>query len=378
MTTRLSIKRWNFITIEVKYSIVIISNMLTAILLSSCSNHEPIDKHSEQANVRRHQERIDTADKNLDLQAYADLEKRLEGLNSKGWSLDNYFMAKSRSWLEFSYDQYSENDSTGTDVAAMNEAEVIITQLEAGEQPTFETNLINGASKLRDDLWEKTASLKLDERFRCAEPKVAELEVQLVWAGHEHQQMGWRHSEPYIRIAEKINSQISDLITHCYTIAAETIRTDLTDIQESNRHNKDSLNYILSLQTDTSQESTIGIKKSLGLSVNIFFAFNKHQVDIWDQKKLQPFLTALKRHSQLILVISGHTDPRGDDKYNQVLSQLRADAVSAYFQSKGLVKDRIYASGRGKIREFPLTEDNFSRNRHVNVRLALAPSISPE
>jgi outer membrane protein OmpA-like peptidoglycan-associated protein len=46
--------------------------------------------------------------------------------------------------------------------------------------------------------------------------------------------------------------------------------------------------------------------------------------------------------------ISGHTDSKGDDNYNQKLSEARAQSVVNYLISKGIDKDRLSAIGYGE------------------------------
>ncbi len=48
--------------------------------------------------------------------------------------------------------------------------------------------------------------------------------------------------------------------------------------------------------------------------------------------------------------IGGHTDSRGDDAYNQDLSQRRAEAVKAYLVSRGVSADQLQAVGYGETR----------------------------
>jgi OOP family OmpA-OmpF porin len=38
----------------------------------------------------------------------------------------------------------------------------------------------------------------------CAQAKTACGEVELVHAGHEQAQLGWRHAKPYVQIAEDL------------------------------------------------------------------------------------------------------------------------------------------------------------------------------
>ncbi|MBB3118578.1 OmpA family protein [Pseudoduganella violacea] len=48
------------------------------------------------------------------------------------------------------------------------------------------------------------------------------------------------------------------------------------------------------------------------------------------------------------ITITGYTDRLGADKYNQKLSERRANAVKAYLESKGVAGSRLNAQGKGK------------------------------
>ena len=48
------------------------------------------------------------------------------------------------------------------------------------------------------------------------------------------------------------------------------------------------------------------------------------------------------------VVVEGHTDRMGSHKYNQKLSERRAESVKAYLVSKGVDRDRIETLGMGK------------------------------
>ena len=60
-------------------------------------------------------------------------------------------------------------------------------------------------------------------------------------------------------------------------------------------------------------------------------------------------VTKMKAHPEVeLLLVSGHADRIGSDKYNQRLSERRADAVKAYLVSQGVADQRIEAVGKGE------------------------------
>lgn len=63
------------------------------------------------------------------------------------------------------------------------------------------------------------------------------------------------------------------------------------------------------------------------------------------------------------IVIEGHCDVRGDEAYNQTLSEQRAEAVKAYLVAKGVPGDQLSTVGYGESR--PLSRTNDAVNRRV-------------
>jgi len=77
----------------------------------------------------------------------------------------------------------------------------------------------------------------------------------------------------------------------------------------------------------------------------------------------------LKENPTMVVEIGGHTDTRGSRRYNQRLSQRRAEAVKNYLvRVHGIDPSRLIAKGYGESR--PLvkperTEADYAKNRRV-------------
>jgi len=103
----------------------------------------------------------------------------------------------------------------------------------------------------------------------------------------------------------------------------------------------------------------------------------------FDEDELKPEAApSLDRIVELIglteddeIQVVGHTDSRGDDAYNQALSQRRAQAVVDYLTSQGVPADRLAAVGRGESEPVADNEssdgsdnpDGRAQNRRVEV-----------
>ena len=83
------------------------------------------------------------------------------------------------------------------------------------------------------------------------------------------------------------------------------------------------------------------------LSATEMFAFNSDQLKM-PQPKSDEIAAALNDNSQVTNVMAtGYTDRIGSMKYNQMLSQRRAESVKSYLVAKGISPSRINAQGKG-------------------------------
>jgi outer membrane protein OmpA-like peptidoglycan-associated protein len=82
--------------------------------------------------------------------------------------------------------------------------------------------------------------------------------------------------------------------------------------------------------------------------------------------RLAIFLSA---NPQTKIIIEGHTDSRGSDEYNEVLSERRARAVSTELMSRGISTDQLQTLGRGK--GYPVASNDTPEGRQQNRRVEI-------
>jgi len=102
----------------------------------------------------------------------------------------------------------------------------------------------------------------------------------------------------------------------------------------------------------------------------IKFEFGSYKLLGSSFDELDALALYLVKHPQVSIVLAGHTDDVGSDRYNQRLSLQRAENVARYLKLQGVAANRIATEGYGKSQPI-LTEDSDdarAMNRRVEVR----------
>jgi OmpA-OmpF porin, OOP family len=283
-----------------------------------------------------------------DLQGYKAQQAAIKALNDTGkHPINSYSVAKAQCWLDVSVHEYSRNDRSRFPQLALQESQKITDYLKASTgtgaaatdaaNPASKTPLVNDAAKLRDDLWAQATGMKGEGGLRCAEQRVACAEVELVHAGNEHQQQGWRHAKPYVQLAEDNLVQAQEAIKAC---GAKPLVAAPAAAPAASPSPSPTV-----LVTPASVEKVV-------LNASALFKFNKRgEGDLLPQGRAQ--LDALAKKitggyaSVEKIALVGYTDRLGAEKYNDRLSLERANTVKVYLEKQG-VKAPISTTGRGK------------------------------
>ncbi|AWX45964.1 Peptidoglycan-associated lipoprotein [Flagellimonas maritima] len=80
----------------------------------------------------------------------------------------------------------------------------------------------------------------------------------------------------------------------------------------------------------------------------IYFDFDKHNIRPDAEVELAKILSAMKEYPQLVIHIESHTDSRGNDRYNELLSDRRAKSTLEWLVKKGINRSRLSAKGYGE------------------------------
>ena len=96
---------------------------------------------------------------------------------------------------------------------------------------------------------------------------------------------------------------------------------------------------------------------------NVYYDYNKASLKPESYQSLDQLVDMLQQNPTMVIEISAHTDNKGTEKYNQKLSEARAQSVVAYLVSKGIEASRLQAKGYGATQPIaPNTNDDGSDN----------------
>ena len=71
------------------------------------------------------------------------------------------------------------------------------------------------------------------------------------------------------------------------------------------------------------------------------------------------------------VLLTGHTDPRGDDDYNMALGGKRAESVKTAIVTFGVEGGRLEVTSRGKVDAKGTDDESWSRDRRVDIGLLI-------
>ncbi|XBC37952.1 MAG: OmpA family protein [Buchnera aphidicola (Floraphis choui)] len=137
---------------------------------------------------------------------------------------------------------------------------------------------------------------------------------------------------------------------------------------------KDTLEKVISDQNSSSIDIPVNVDTpkqidELKKDNTIYFNFNKSIINAKFSKILNKIAKFLYNNPNINIIIEGHTDKRGSEKYNIELGKRRAESVKLYLESKGIPSKQIsiISYGSDKPAEIGDKEDIYSKNRRAIV-----------
>ena len=121
------------------------------------------------------------------------------------------------------------------------------------------------------------------------------------------------------------------------------------------------------IEVQRTSENTL----NLTMPSNVTFAFDSADLTPQAQGALDSVAKVLNQYPDSTINVTGHTDDKGSDSYNQVLSERRAASVASYLSQHGVNFSRLTQQGMGeKMPKVPnVNEANRGQNRRVELAI---------
>lgn len=110
--------------------------------------------------------------------------------------------------------------------------------------------------------------------------------------------------------------------------------------------------------------------------LHIYYDFDQSYIREDAKPEVEKLLNTMTENPEIIVEIGSHTDSRGSKRYNQRLSQRRADAVVRYLVKNGVERDRLVPLGYGETKTvnnckdfIPCSERDHQLNRRTEFRI---------
>jgi outer membrane protein OmpA-like peptidoglycan-associated protein len=112
----------------------------------------------------------------------------------------------------------------------------------------------------------------------------------------------------------------------------------------------------------------------------LLFDFDSDRVRAEAAANLRNLAQSLDKYPGTELLIVGHTDSKGEDGYNQGLSERRARSTADYLASQGVERSRLRTTGRGESEPVAdnASADGQQRNRRVEVAIFAGEKLKAE
>jgi outer membrane protein OmpA-like peptidoglycan-associated protein len=99
----------------------------------------------------------------------------------------------------------------------------------------------------------------------------------------------------------------------------------------------------------------------------VLFGYDRSDLSDDAKTSLDKLRATLLKYPETNITIIGHTDSKGTTKYNQTLSESRANSVASYTSRNGIDNNRLTAIGKGETDPVATndTEEGSASNRRV-------------
>jgi outer membrane protein OmpA-like peptidoglycan-associated protein/tetratricopeptide (TPR) repeat protein len=150
----------------------------------------------------------------------------------------------------------------------------------------------------------------------------------------------------------------------------DTYFTNTEDVSTKGKKQSEDMFVKLKLELER-----IVINKPIVLE-NIYYDLDKYDIRPDAAQGLDNLIAIMKDNPGINIELSSHTDSRADDRYNDILSQKRADAAVDYIIAHGISGSRLVAKGYGErqlvnrcANNVKCTEEEHQQNRRTEFKV---------
>jgi len=155
----------------------------------------------------------------------------------------------------------------------------------------------------------------------------------------------------------------------------DRIEIDASEVRDLNEH-KDMIVGGVDYNFRSYEEVVPAVSEEVALRTDkiiLYFDTNKQEINLTDDQRnyLDRLMAYLEQNPDAKASVTGHTDDRGDDKWNMRLSRKRSEFVRDFMIEQGILKRQITNEGIGPDEpiESNATEEGRAKNRRVEITL---------
>ncbi len=137
---------------------------------------------------------------------------------------------------------------------------------------------------------------------------------------------------------------------------------------------------VLRLLPPESDVEIVTINEPIRLN-NIYYDFDDDKILVNSEKDLAYLKELMDKYPDMVIELSSHTDSRGNDDYNEKLSQRRANSAKKWLMTKKISAQRIVAKGYGEDKILnhctngeECTEEEHRFNRRTEFKILSGPT----
>ena len=151
---------------------------------------------------------------------------------------------------------------------------------------------------------------------------------------------------------ERFNSNYDFITKKISALKKELEKQNTSNIDNKEKENEKSSLIELSKDNKSSKIDTNLSNKSQVFEIKVFFDFDKFTLSSEQIIELEFFIKTAMQHSDMDILIEGHTDTMGTISYNNILSEKRAKFIEKYLMQRNLVntiKTKFYGENKPLI-----------------------------